>query len=927
MSYPKHLRWVAAASILAALGLGGATARAQDADADGVLDPRDECPGTPMGTSVDITGCDDFCEVVVSGDDVFLRTRLVEMGLRAGASFGSDGGAPAGWSPRPDPRNFGQDPRSLGFVADPDRTGWATDAFDGDYFLPGQPEESWGLEFGGSVYINSTNSEDRNDIPGAWVPGSAQCVPRDLCGRRGGARATWEGAVAGVEVEKSYEILHEGLFILVETTLTNASGADISDLYYMRSVDPDNNVSINGGDFSTTNEVLSQPDMMSDDAVVSATQPAAGSATESFIALGSRNSSARVTYGGFANRDPSAVFEGTGGLSSSGSNTADEAISLAFRFDLADGESVRFGFVYTLDVSALDKALECSALDSDGDGILDRDDPDDDNDGIPDVDELGGVDVSGDSDLDNVPDWADADSPGFVDADGNGVDDRYDLDGDGVPNHLDLDHDGDGFSDLAESGNGALDTDGDGQPDDLTDTDLDGMIDAFDVAPADPLDGGSTSMPGDADMDGLEDYRDRDSDADGITDAREGAYEDVDGDGLVDGFVDGNGDGLDDRGASERVDTNTDGTPDYLDSDTDGDGVNDAVEGSDGDGDGVADLVASGADTDGDGLDDAFDPDCTAMLCMGVAGVAPALPDTDSNGVPNWRDPDDDGDGLPTLQERTEPDVDMDGPAYLDDDDDDDGVPTSAECTTGNVPTCEDSDGNGTADYVQTDSDGDGLLDGVECPTQPCRNTDAPADDLEDFRDDDDDGDGIPTADEVADQGTYGTPDADGVDAWLDDDSDGDGASDAAEAGLDLDGDMIPDYLDPDSAPTDTDGDGVPDTVECGGDPVDGCPDTDGDGDDDFEDPDDDGDGVPTEDECSTPLACEDTDEDGLPDFRDVDDDGDGLPTEEEPATDVDGDMRPDWRDADDDGDGIPTLVEAWDDDADGVGATPSVSR
>ena len=35
------------------------------------------------------------------------------------------------------------------------------------------------------------------------------------------------------------------------------------------------------------------------------------------------------------------------------------------------------------------------------------------------------------------------------------------------------------------------------------------------------------------DMDGLEDYRDRDSDADGITDAREGAYEDVDGDGLV----------------------------------------------------------------------------------------------------------------------------------------------------------------------------------------------------------------------------------------------------------------------------------------------------------------------------------------------------------------------------------------------------------
>ena len=54
---------------------------------------------------------------------------------------------------------------------------------------------------------------------------------------------------------------------------------------------------------------------------------------------------------------------------------------------------------------------------------------------------------------------------------------------------------------------------------------------------------------------------------------------------------------------------NTDGTdpPDYLDSDSDGDGVLDTVEAYDIDGDNVAETVASGNDSDNDGLDDAFD--------------------------------------------------------------------------------------------------------------------------------------------------------------------------------------------------------------------------------------------------------------------------------------------------------------------------------
>jgi cysteine-rich repeat protein len=109
----------------------------------------------------------------------------------------------------------------------------------------------------------------------------------------------------------------------------------------------------------------------------------------------------------------------------------------------------------------------------------------------------------------------------------------------------------------------------------------------------------------------------------------------------------------------------------------------------------------------------------------------------------------------------------------------------------------------------------------------------------------------------------------------------------------------------------DRDGDGRPDGEECASTP---CPDTDGDGTADIDDPDDDNDGIPTARECmSTP--CPDHDGDGTPDYRDADDDNDGRPTKDELGSDgkprdTDGDGVPDQLDPDDDGDSIPTRTE-----------------
>jgi hypothetical protein len=97
--------------------------------------------------------------------------------------------------------------------------------------------------------------------------------------------------------------------------------------------------------------------------------------------------------------------------------------------------------------------------DAEGDRIGDTCDPDDDNDGILDGDDLlsqssGGTDLSADTDNDAIPNGNDSDD----DADGiPDARDRHPLDTDNnwIPNNLDTDDDGDGYSDATEQNAGS----------------------------------------------------------------------------------------------------------------------------------------------------------------------------------------------------------------------------------------------------------------------------------------------------------------------------------------------------------------------------------------------------------------------------------------------------------------------------------------
>lgn len=162
---------------------------------------------------------------------------------------------------------------------------------------------------------------------------------------------------------------------------------------------------------------------------------------------------------------------------------------------------------------------------------------------------------------------------------------------------------------------------------------------------------------------------------------------DTDGDGITNDIdIDDDNDGILDTDEGNGVtDTDGDGIPDSWDSDSDGDGVSDLIEGNDANHDGVADSSPSGNDTDNDGLDDTFDPD--------NGGTAVGMQDTDGDGTPDWRDTDDDADGLTT-----------------------DGSDSST-----NGEGTGDQDGDGTPNYLDSDVYAGGCLE--ECGTTYCYDT------------------------------------------------------------------------------------------------------------------------------------------------------------------------------------------------------------
>ncbi len=441
-----------------------------------------------------------------------------------------------------------------------------------------------------------------------------------------------------------------------------------------------------------------------------------------------------------------------------------------------------------------------------------------------------------------------------------------DADADGVTNSLDLDSDNDGILDIVESGvldQGTVDSDSDGKidgiPGNFGTNGLYNGIESDDTATATLTYSVAESSD---DSDSFLDFLDLDSDGDGIPDNVEAqttlGYTFPNPDDATT-YETNQGVNSAYLGGLEPVNTDAVDNPDYLDLDSDNEGGNDTAE---------AAITLSGDDIDSDGLDDATDADISSYTDPGGTIDNPLsapviLPDADgdaiSGGDVDFRDATDDT-----------PLIDLDS--------DDDGILDSFEDLNAdgdNDPSTDptNSDGDLYPDYFDIDSDNDGIPDNVEAQT---------------------------TSDYIAP-------------SLLD--VNNNGLDDAYEEGvrmglipINTDGEDFPDYLDADS-----DNDNVPDAIEGHDHNHDGVADVSFIGSDKDDDGLDDGyEGAvqidaDVNDEIDYPLNdLPDTDGDGESDYRNIDDDNDGIPTREEDANndgnyandDVDNDGTPDYLEA-----------------------------
>lgn len=244
------------------------------------------------------------------------------------------------------------------------------------------------------------------------------------------------------------------------------------------------------------------------------------------------------------------------------------------------------------DLAIDDIVISQTLCDTDGDGVANVFDLDSDNDGIPDVVEAGlGNYSEGNATLTGSSTWVDTNNNGMHDLTESNI--VLDSDSDGTPNYLDLDSDNDTIFDVDESGAGnssdANYQNGDG------DVSGDGVGDGPDT---------DAVREADIDSDGTLEYY-----TDGILDL----YDYYNGATFAAAYGNSN-QGTTGAGWHYYVkDTDNDGTPDYMDTTSDGstfDISHTLYAHLDANNDGIIDGTN---DAEGDGILDLFDTDDAAF--------------------------------------------------------------------------------------------------------------------------------------------------------------------------------------------------------------------------------------------------------------------------------------------------------------------------
>ncbi len=238
--------------------------------------------------------------------NIFLQGHYVEVGSSWNGAYGSSTGAPAGYHPRGASSivnsqacgyTVGAFDSGLGFVVDPAMDGWGigSPAYFGDFFMPGVPQEGWSFMVNGKQ-VNNWN-ENAADSPATysvypwqeyvqdssiilttyWYDSVAMVwdtlynfgydtiqhydttyymhganIGYDTVGNS--LVGTWQGMFDSVAITQITTLNMDSLFFSVQVVMTNLSTTPKENVYYLRTVDPDNDEP-ESGTFQTLNKI------------------------------------------------------------------------------------------------------------------------------------------------------------------------------------------------------------------------------------------------------------------------------------------------------------------------------------------------------------------------------------------------------------------------------------------------------------------------------------------------------------------------------------------------------------------------------------------------------------------------------------------------------------------------------------------------
>ncbi len=306
-----------------------------------------------------------------SGDNIFLPGHYVQVAIAPNGSFGSTVALPSGYyhsSPSiyvydPGARSATTTSARLAFIYDAGHDGWTTGTpnFFGDYTLPGTPYEGWNMQIGssqGNAFYQNYQSYGASGFTGGL---SFSGSNTSYTNSGGHLIAVWNGTAGSggaIAITQTTQLDTNASWINVTTKFKNTSSSTVSNIYYMRAFDPDNDQTASGGSFSTTNTINYQNDYYHRVMIT-----AAGTRyTTQTVSLATKDCRAKCFSGTWptgGNTCSQYYSQSVSGTIYSGSHTGDYAIGLVYNLGsiaAGDSTSITYSFIFN-GLAGLDSAV------------------------------------------------------------------------------------------------------------------------------------------------------------------------------------------------------------------------------------------------------------------------------------------------------------------------------------------------------------------------------------------------------------------------------------------------------------------------------------------------------------------------------------------------------------------------------------------